>query len=158
MTEKAAPSKIGVNAAFMMEIKDDHRHLHDRLCCLRKLIKNPSIAQGHFRDFVDQLFGLCDQLAFHFALEEAYGYFDDALEATPHLHDQSTKLRNQHSSLFVTARDLADQAAACVKPSLSQVSSLVNGFRAFDVALKVHESAEKGLIMAAVNQDVGVGD
>jgi hypothetical protein len=35
---------------------------------------------------------------------------------------------------------------------------IIHEFRQFDVTLKVHESAEQGLIMAALTEDVGVGD
>ncbi len=158
MSENAKPSRLGVNAAFMMEIKDDHQHLRELLTKLRRFVANRHHTHHHFQEFVDLLYGLCDQLAFHFALEEAFGYFEDALESAPHLHEQSTKLRNQHSQLFVNARDLADKAANRTKPAAADIDLLIHEFRALDVALKVHESAEKGLVHAALSQDVGVGD
>lgn len=158
MSEKHSSSKVGVNAAFLMEIKDDHHQLRQMLINLRRQVENPTVLGHHYQTFVDDLFSLCDQLAFHFALEEAFGYFDDALESTPHLHDQSSRLRNQHSQLFIAARDLADHAAKHRRPTVVEVRHVVNEFRRFDVALKVHESAEQGLILAALVQDVGVGD
>ncbi len=158
MSEKHTSSKVGVNAAFLMEIKDDHHQLRQMLIHLRCQVENPNILGHHYQAFVDELYGLCDQLAFHFALEEAYGYFDDALESTPHLHEQSSRLRNQHSQLFVAARDLADHAAKRRKPNSIELMHIVSEFRRFDIALKAHESAEQELIMAALTQDVGVGD
>jgi hypothetical protein len=158
MSETHSSSKVGVNAAFLMEIKDDHYQLKQMLVQLRRQVDNPIVLGHHFQNFVNDLYSLCDQLAFHFTLEEAFGYFDDALESTPHLHDQSSRLRDQHSQLFIAARDLADHAAEYGKPTAVELRQIIHEFRQFDVTLKVHESAEQGLIMAALTEDVGVGD
>ncbi len=67
---------LGVNAAFLQEIKADGREL-------RQLFVRADVAMGdqrppahHSRQIVEILHCLCDQLALPFALEEAYGYFD----------------------------------------------------------------------------------
>jgi hemerythrin-like domain-containing protein len=158
MRRNLSTTKFSVNAAFLSEIKEDHQHLRDLLVDLRKAIERPGWIAHHFQGFVNQLFDLCDQLALHFALEEAFGYYEDALESTPHLHDQAYRLKMQHSELFVMARNLADEAGQIARPSALSINELISRFRSMDLALKRHESAEQGLIMAAVTQDVGVGD
>lgn len=158
MSESLVSNRVAINAAFLLEIKQDHQQLDHILRGLRQMTDCPSKLARHYQDFVEGLYRLCDQLAFHFALEEAYGYFDDALESVPHLHEQSSRLRSEHVKLFIAARDLADKAADPDKPDLHTVRKGISQFKQFDVALRVHESAEKGLIFAAINDDVGVGD
>jgi hypothetical protein len=154
---KRAP-KYGINAAFLQEIKEDHRQLDEHWRRLQAMATESIWLARHYQVFVDELFALCDQLALHFALEEAYGYFEDVLEATPHLHAQAARLKGQHPGLFVWARDLADQAAAERRPSADAMQSLVAQFQALAMAYRAHDTAERALIVSAVHQDVGVGD
>jgi len=49
----------------------------------------PPIHTGMCRHLVDWLSELRDQLALHFALEEAYGYFDEPLHVAPQLAEKA---------------------------------------------------------------------
>ncbi len=158
MTLAQGAPRYGINAAFLQEIKEDHRQLDEHWRRLQAMATEGVWLARHYRAWVDELYLLCDQLALHFALEEAYGYFEDVLEATPHLHAQAARLKGQHPGLFVWARDLADQAAAVSRPSAEALQSLVAQFEALAVAYHVHDTAERALIVSAVHQDVGVGD
>ena len=157
MSESMTPKKFAINAAFFQEIKDDHHQLQELLDSLRSLATHRPALLNHTCSFVEKLFSLCDQLALHFSLEEAYGYMEDIVESAPHLHNQTGPLRDQHSKLFVMVRDLADRAAARHKGATAELMHLAEQFVAFDDALKTHEAAEVKLIMTAMNQDEGGG-
>ncbi|WP_153557797.1 hemerythrin domain-containing protein [Roseimaritima sediminicola] len=158
MSEEQPGSRVTINAAFLQEIKADHQQLKELLDRLRNLSQQPQAMPNHGREYVDLLQKLCDQLALHFTLEEAYGYFEDALESSPRLDQQAGMLRAQHADLFVLARDLADVAGQEDLESLAVCEKLAEQFHAFDNSLKAHESAELNLILAALEEDLGVGD
>jgi hypothetical protein len=147
--------KFTVNAAFFREIKEDHKHLQCLLEKIRQMVAVPPALPNHWKEFVTLLADLRDQLAFHFALEEAYGYFEDAIERAPRFHEVAGRLRNEHSDLYLSAERLADLAAAMTPSEAEQMVTLCQDF---DTALKAHEAAELRLILDAIQQDVGVGD
>ena len=94
------------------------------------------------------------------ALEEAFGYFDDPIDAAPHLGEQAEGLRAEHSELFVQVCELAERAVDLLGnsgtlPGYRQVARM---FRDFDRRLRTHESQENELIMLAFNRDIGIGD
>jgi hypothetical protein len=62
------------------------------------------------RQLADLLGRVRDQLAMHFALEEAYGYFEEPLSVAPRLSSQADALRNQHGDLYLAICELVDQA------------------------------------------------
>ncbi len=157
MSQRKAGMKFTLNAAFFREIKEDHQQLKAVLNRLRELISQRRAIGNHRRELATILAELCDQLAFHFTLEEAYGYFEDAVERAPRFHDQAGRLRNQHPQLYVMCQEIAESAAACVA-SGTDLDTVVDQTIAFDRALQAHESAEVSLIMDAINLDVGVGD
>lgn len=158
MSESRATKRFTINAAFFQEIKDDHLQLHEILGRLRSLSAHRPALPNHACEFADLLFSLCDQLALHFSLEEAYGYIEDLIEVTPHLHGRTDLLRKQHSELFVMARDLADQASSRHKGDTAELTRIADQFAEFDHAFRAHETAELDLILVAMNQDEGVGD
>jgi hemerythrin-like domain-containing protein len=157
MSQTSQLKKFTINAAFFQEIKDDHLQLQELLGGLRELTDHRQSLSNHACAFTEKLFQLCDQLALHFSLEEAYGYIEDIIESAPHLHVRTGLLRDEHSQLFVMVRDLADRAAARHKGATDELMQLADQFVEFDRALKTHESAEVKLILTAMNQDEGGG-
>lgn len=151
---------LTINAAFLQDIKQDNRHLHDLLTSLRSLARHPASLLGHRRRFVELLAALCDQLALHFTLEEDFGYFDNALDVAPHLAGRAEALQCEHVELFDLARDLADAAAqAEARHQLTvQLPEILRRFQEFDLALCHHERIENDLIVAALQDDLGGGD
>lgn len=149
-----------VNAAFLHEIKEDDVRFRELASRLRAsawirpfyLTRLPSLAQllADFRD----------QLAFHFALEEAYGYFDDALVESPHLSAKASSLRGEHSPLYERACFLAATADDMVvqRPCVRSVARLRRKTRAMVEQLEAHERGEIQLIQEAANVDLGVVD
>lgn len=149
--------KFTLNAAFFQEIKEDDQQLKGVLERLRDLISRRVAIENHRREFANLLAELRDQLAFHFTLEEAYGYFEDAVERAPRFHEQAGRLCNQHAQLYVMCQEIAENAAGRLA-SGAELDTLVDQAIAFDRALQAHESAEVSLIMDAINLDVGVED
>src|SRR6187401_724617 len=95
----ARTATLTVNAAFLQEIKEVNQELWSLLADLRHRCQRP-IAPSHCRLLIDRLCQLRDQLALHFSLEEAYGYFDDPLDAAPQLGHRAEQLRGEHRDLY----------------------------------------------------------
>lgn len=150
--------KFIVNAAFFREIKEDHAHLKTILDRLRTLAAHPPAIENHRREFSDLLSELADQLALHFSLEEAYGYFEDAVDIAPWLHEEAGTLIQQHRDLYSAVVMLSEKAVCELEAEESNFVGLLEHFDQFDTNLKLHEAAESRLIIDALNRDVGVGD
>jgi hypothetical protein len=154
-----AQRTVSINPAFLQEIKDDHHEL-------RQLMHHTSATFARFRDEIDapraaEMLGkLRDQLAMHFALEEAYGYFDDPISVAPHLNRRAEQLRSEHGGLFSEACELAEtaeQLARHEKPAAVWLR-LADDYRRFSARFQDHESQESDLILEAFNDDIGTGD
>src|SRR6185295_2152678 len=98
-----------VNPAFLQEIKEVNQELWESFADLRHRCSRP-LGPGMCRHLVDWLSELRDQLALHFALEEAYGYFDEPLEVAPQLGEKAERLRGEHRDLYSEFSDLVDRA------------------------------------------------
>ena len=151
---------LAVNAAFLQEIKDDNQQLRDVLCTTQGLLQNHSGHRSDLRQWTEALAELRDQLAMHFALEDAYGYFEDAVVHAPRLSQQAELLRGQHVELFLDICRLADRADLLLHERLAarHLHNLSHSFFAFVDRLQAHEREENELIMAAFDDDIGVGD
>lgn len=166
MSDSSAKTRrLTVNAAFLKEIKDDNRDLKILVDRLKVLTEPLEAAANHWPELI-QLFGdLRDQLALHFGLEEAYGYFDLAIDSDAELSVCAETLRSQHAGLFEEARHLAEAAAvACtgdapiegVTPEVTTAQEKI--LRRFDTFLHQfndHEEAELKLILDALDDDIG---
>jgi hypothetical protein len=155
-----AQRTLTINAAFLQEIKEDNRELRQLLDDCAALLSRPHQAGVELRR-VSQLFGkLRDQLAMHFSLEEAYGYFDDAIDVAPRLSRQAESLRSQHPRLFVALCELVEEAEQLLyheRPPL-ELDDLASGFAQFHRELQEHEAHEDALIVQVFNEEIGGGD
>jgi len=163
---------LTVNTAFLREIKDDNQHLQELLATLHELTGNPSAACNQSQRIVELLGELRDQLAFHFALEEAYGYFDDAIDAAPRVAERADQLRAEHAILYESACNIAESAqewhmqrvfhhnssgdvrgnGTARAPSFRRI--LIQ-FQQFRDQLAQHEQNENSLILEALDTDIG---
>ena len=150
--------RLTINAPFFREIKDDHESLHKLLSELEHLVGNRETLPHHGRHFADLIEQLVDQLALHFSLEEAYGYFEHAVEDAPRLHDQAVKLRSQHGELYLTAQGISEATDKATTTKPHRLDQAADQFVAFHSHFKKHESAELNLIVEALNRDMGGGD
>jgi hypothetical protein len=109
---------------------------------------------------IDKLCLLRDQLALHFALVEAFGYFEDPVEVAPRLGRQADQLRGEHKGLYLEFCELVDRGERMFYDEQHAALALWLGpeFLEFDARLRSHEERENDLIMAAYDDDIGVGD
>ena len=160
-----ATKTLGVNGAFLQEIKQDHVELHALLGKTERALRLPSVDRKP-RELVYLLFALQHRLAIHFALEEEYGYFEDALEVAPRLSSQAEALRAEHKELFAEVCHLADEAEQLLAEQPDENSSgmprslclIASNYELFRQALEEHERREMELILCAFDDDLGVGD
>lgn len=141
--------KLTINAAFLKEIKDDNLTLYSLLENLRSfwLVNDPLVLTPEwFSVLVNQL---RDQLAFHFTLEENFGYFDHPVKFDPILSADAQRLRNQHTELYLEISLIAEKSEDVLYPDFdeSRYTSLVKQFKTFYKTFQQHEVAEFDLIM-----------
>jgi len=159
MTVVTSTGTVTVNAAFLQEIKEVNQELWTLLADLRHRCQRP-IAPTACRYLIDKLAYLRDQLALHFSLEEAYGYFDDPIDVAPQLSRAADRLRAEHKSLYIDLCDLVDRAERLFYDDQHAELALWIGpeFLNFDERLRSHEERENELILDAYDADIGVGD
>ena len=107
-----ATHTVSINPAFLQEIKDDHHELRQLMHHASAMFSRPEWMRTERDRLVQLLTKLRDQLAMHFSLEEAYGYFEDAVSAAPHLSRRAEALRAQHFTLYSDFCRLVDEAEA----------------------------------------------
>jgi hypothetical protein len=154
---------LGINAAFLQELKDDNVHLSELLDAAAAAL--PRCDHRSVRPFalVNIMRNLRDQLAMHFSLEEAFGYFDGAIDVPPHLSARANTLRRQHETLYLEMCDIVEkseqllyhQTSCCATTMLRRIAE---GYDGFYQNLQEHESRERALIMESIYDDIGVVD
>jgi hypothetical protein len=159
MSGTVSTRTVTVNPAFLQEIKEVNEELWQLLSGLRHRCQRP-IAPGHCRLLIDQLATLRDQLALHFALEEAYGYFEDPAYVPVGVGECAEKLREEHRVLYVLLCEIVERAERLFYDLEHAELALWIGptFERFERELRAHESRENDLIMDAYASDLGVGD
>lgn len=155
-----ASSTLTINAPFLQEIKDDNRELKQLLEASRQEVRQIGHVCTHCRRLATLLSDLRDQLALHFSLEEAFGYFEHALAVAPRLTRRAEGLRAQHQQLFLEVCDLSEAAEQLryheVPPE--KAAEIAWRFEIFHEHYRDHESQEADLIFAALDDDLGGGD
>jgi predicted ATPase len=151
---------VTVNAAFLQEIKEDNHELRQLLAEVRAALTAPVGTHLPSRQLAELLARLRDQLAMHFALEEAYGYFEEPLTVAPRLGSQAEALRGQHRDLYLEICELVDRAQrrAYHEGNGNSLRSLAADFLGFGDKLQQHEARENELMAQAFDDDIGVGD
>ncbi|MEM1226342.1 MAG: hemerythrin domain-containing protein [Planctomycetota bacterium] len=164
--------RLTVNAAFLKDIKDDNRDLKILVDRLNFLTHPRHNAGGHWHELVGVLADFRDQLAMHFGLEEAYGYFDAAIDADADVSRVAEMLKLEHGELFESLRHLVDKAEAteAVVPTDSESiegttpeltaaqEAILRRIERFLQSFHRHEEAELKLILDSLDEDLGVGD
>ena len=151
---------LTVNAAFLQEIKEVHQDLWWLLAEVRGMCQQPAEILRRRKKFRELFEQLRDQLALHFALEEAYGYFEDPVDVAPRLCDRAFALRDEHRRLYVDVTSLEQRVREVLDghPSRSKLHAVVRDFEEFDRQFKRHEEQEIELILQEYGDDIGVGD
>ena len=157
----ATTQTVTINAAFLQEIKQDNVELRDLLERSSSQLSVGSHLGSNPRTMVDTLSRLRDQLAMHFALEEAFGYFDDAVDVAPRLSARAEDLRQEHEQFFLEMCEIVERAERLLYREASPQKTraeIAQRFSAFYSALNEHEAREQDLILEALDEDIGVGD
>jgi hypothetical protein len=146
---------LAVNAAFLQEIKDDNQFLDELLLATRDALAEVDPRKLNVRASVELLKRLRDRLAMHFSLEEAFGYFDGALEFPPDLSVRADICRHQHESLYLDVCDVVDIAEKLlyhesVRSQERLIHHLSTAFGNFYRRLHQHDAEEDDLISAAL--------
>ena len=160
MATEFSTQTVTVNAAFLQEIKEVNQDLWRLLADVRRMCDSPATIDSAPRRFFGLVEELRDQLALHFALEEAYGYFENPVQVAPRLCRQANELRAEHRELYLMIVDFSEAAELLTHPNrvLGNVLAAVKQFQEFDQRLQRHESRENELIMQEYGDDIGVGD
>ncbi len=153
----AQATGITINVAFLREIKDEN-------VALRQLIDAVANRLGHDprlseHDLLELFSRLRDELESYFALEEFYGYFDQAAMLNPSVSACADKLRNEHESLFLSFNDVVELVEQHVyRESNTSLEEIVDQFNRFRADLDLHEQCEMELMLRLCNEEIGVGD
>ena len=159
MSAMISTRTVTINAAFLQEIKDVNERLWQTLRSLEEMCREPTATTPFLRVVGRAMSELRDQLALHFSLEEAFGYFDDPIETAPHICDCAELLRGQHQELYLICCDLVERLEqAYDRGQNGQAFVLAESCLEFHVRLADHEEAEIALIQEAYANDIGVGD
>jgi hypothetical protein len=160
MSVENRTSTVTINAAFLQEIKEVNEDLWKLLDDVKRLCTDAQGVQQQGRRVVELLAELRDQLAMHFALEEAYGYFVDPVHVAPQLSVTATALRDEHAVLYAGIRDLADEVDELQRAGTlpKNAPRVVERFRDYYDQFQRHENRENELILEAYDSDIGVGD
>ena len=156
-----ATRTVTINAAFLQEIKQDNIELRQLVASLAGLLIQPRPQRmQNWRQVAEDLGRLRDQLAMHFALEEAFGYFEDAVDVAPRLSTRAETLRAEHDRFFLHVCDLVELAERLLyhEQPPRQMAAVMQGFQQFHADFSRHEAQERELIMEAFDEDIGVGD
>ena len=159
MPARISTSAVGVNAAFLQEVKDDNVMLHDLLGAASKVLDPAELTSIQPRCMADLLGKLRDQLAIHFSLEEALGYLEDVIIESPRLCETAFQLRAEHETLYLSISQLTDDAERLLMGGGPMAKPmLMKRFRHFCNQLKEHERREDDLIIESLYDELGVGD
>lgn len=151
---------VTINAAFLQEIKEDNRLLKGQLDELETVTQPRRMPHPHPRQLAAMLSDFRDRLAMHFALEEAYGYFDEPIDAAPRLSEAAEELRAEHPQLFDALCTLVERLSQVVyhESGSPRYRYVLRDIRRFLNRFTIHERRETDLIMQALCDDIGVGD
>ena len=153
---------VTINVAFLQEIKADYS-FRELLTDTYFRLSNPD-ADGWVEPHrAAQLLGdLRDELETYFALEEFFGYFDDAETSNPAVALAADDLRQEHTELFKQLNDLVEWALQIAYQEVSgpedTIGNVFAGLESFCKCLAQHEQAEMDLMMRLCNDEIGVGD
>jgi hypothetical protein len=151
---------ISINAAFLQEIKEDHHELRQLMHHVAVMFDHAGPVEFEYARMVEMLGKLRDQLALHFSLEQAFGYFDDAISAAPHLSRRAEQLRAEHGTLFSELGCVVEAAEKLLyheTPSAA-LAHVATSYLVFDQHFHDHEARESELILAAFDDDLNGGD
>ena len=157
---RSRESSGAAGAASLHEIKAVHHQLWRVMSELRKLLESPFPPSIEPPRFVRLLEQLRDGIGLHFTLEEACGYFDNPVSASPRLSHESLLLRAQHRALYLEISELVERASRDYdrKEQADWIRMVAKAFLWFCRRFETHEARENALLQQAYEEDLGGGD
>jgi hypothetical protein len=133
--------------SYIDHLVAEHRRLHGVLRHLRKSLVyavGPDEAPS-FADTVRILVSLRDELARHFAQEEAGGCLDEAVSHRPQLSSEARRIEAEHPELLAEIDRLISQARQIEPTPVNQFALQREFERLFD-RISAHEKSETELL------------
>ena len=139
---------LGVNAAFLQEVKDSNLQLWSTLRELRELPQHVSDPIEASRQLVNRLGELRDCVALEFSLEETYGFINGVSPRMAFGAADAKTAKMQHSELYLQLHELCEQAEeAQYRGTIGRdLAMFLEAFEAFDSCFRAHEELEAELI------------
>ena len=154
----AEAAGITLNVAFLREIKQDHLPIRELTSRINRTLSSSSVSP---RQAADLLSDYRDGIETYFALEEFFGYFENAALTNPKLSGLAIGLQQEHESLFERLGHIIDLAEQIVyhecgpQTTLLEVADLFDNFAC---QFEHHEQQEMELMLRLCNEEFGVGD
>lgn len=151
MLVSSATKTLGINAAFLQEIKDSHPDLAHALSAVRDACRSECVPSEAAKALVRRLDDLRDCLALQFALEESYGYMEGICMDDSAITAAADLARSQHCSLYLEISSLCERAEDLQFRGFAgdHVRDLITQTEKFDAQLAMHERLESELIEKA---------
>ncbi len=139
---------LGVNAAFLQEVKDSNLPLWATLRELRELAANVTDRIEASRQFVNRLDELRDSIGLQFSLEETYGFVSGVRSTVAFGCGDARDAQMQHRELYLQLHELCEQVEeAQYRGTISRdFGEYYSSFEAFDACFRAHEELEAELI------------
>ncbi len=149
---------VTLNVAFLNEIKADNVSIGQVLKSIRTTF-NGGKSLGP-RSICELLGRLRDELETHFALEEFYGYFDEAEMTHSQVSRAANSLIGEHTELFSELNSIIENAEQLLydEAGHKSESQIILDFQFFDDKLREHELKEMELMQKLCNDEFGTGD
>ncbi|MCA9212836.1 MAG: hypothetical protein KDB27_07220 [Planctomycetales bacterium] len=152
---------LTINAAFLKEIKDDNSDLSNLIDATFDALTSQSAEKINVRALFDIMSQIRDYLAMHFALEDEFGYFDDAVDVPFQLSCQADILKAQHEQFYTEICLIVETAESLLhsrSQSIAMKSKVIDAFKSFYVRFQDHEEAERELVFQSFQCDFGETD
>jgi len=143
MSESAQPPSIA-------ELLAQHRDLKQLLIRIEQVLVEQTTSIDEAAHLLGQL---GDKLVKHFALEEAGGYFNEALTQAPQLVARANDLLAQHPKMTHLLKQLSE-----TQPDANWWRETHQRFQAFKAELLRHERGEDQLLQEAYVRDIAATD
>jgi hypothetical protein len=152
------PDSLGLNRAFLIDIKEDHVEFRTLLAQLKTEFEPECNATP--RHIAERLGLLRDALETYFALEEFYGCFQLAANRDATNASIVARLERQHRSLYRQLDNLVEAAEQIVyrETQAATTADVLQGFADFCDDLQAHEELEMDVISRQSVLQIGVGD
>lgn len=151
---------LGVNAAFLQEVKDDEHVVPDLIRNVASSLCGRSLDVPQSRVVLTVLRRLHSQLKYRFQLEEVLGYMDDVVSVAPRLSNRAERLRGEHVTLLEQLQQFIESAHdrllnACDLTPCHSLAELRAQFASFQEQYDAHEAGEDDLIIESLYLDIG---